>query len=249
VEKQWHSKTAEQALTELNVTAKGLTTQQAQERQAQYGPNELKKEKGKSPLKILLEQFTDILMIILLFAVVLSIGVGIYQNSTNEMIDAAIILIIVIASAALGFTQEYRSEKAVEALKKMTAPTASVLRDGKEVRIPATQLVPGDIILLYTGDKVPADGRLLEAFTMKTDEAPLTGESSAVNKSALELPEQTQLNDRKNMVFTGTVVVYGRGKAVVTTSGMNTEFGKIASVKSPRWFKPLLKSRRLWRNG
>ena len=144
--------------------------------------------------------------------------------------DAIIILAIVIASATLGFTQEYRSEKAVEALKKMTSPTASVLRDGKEVRIPATQLVPGDIILLYTGDKIPADGRLLEAFTMKTDEAPLTGESSAVNKSALELPEQTQLNDRKNMVFTGTVVVYGRGKAVVTTSGMNTEFGKIAQM-------------------
>ena len=223
MEKPWHSKTAEQALTELNVTAKGLTTQQAQERLAQYGPNELKKEKGKSPLKLLLGQFTDILMIILLIATGLSFAVG-------EATDAAIILAIVIASATLGFTQEYRSEKAVEALKKMTAPTASVLRDGKEVRIPATQLVPGDIILLYTGDKVPADGRLLEAFTMKTDEAPLTGESSAVNKSALELPEQTQLNDRKNMVFTGTVVVYGRGKAVVTTSGMNTEFGKIATM-------------------
>ena len=162
-------------------------------------------------------------MIILLIAVGLSFAVG-------EATDALIIIAIVIASAALGFTQEYRSEKAVEALKKMTSPTASVLRDGKEVRIPAAQLVPGDIMLLYTGDKVPADGRLLEVFTMKTDEAPLTGESSAVNKSALKLLEQTQLNDRVNMVFTGTVVVYGRGKAVVTTSGMNTEFGKIATM-------------------
>jgi Ca2+-transporting ATPase len=162
-------------------------------------------------------------MIILLIATGLSLVVG-------EATDAIIILAIVIASATLGFTQEYRSEKAVEALKKMTSPTASVLRDGKEIRIPASQLVPGDIIYLYTGDKVPADGRLFEAFTMKTDEASLTGESSAVNKSILELPEQTQLNDRKNMVFTGTVVVYGRGKAVVTTSGMNTEFGKIAKM-------------------
>jgi P-type Ca2+ transporter type 2C len=162
-------------------------------------------------------------MLILLIATGLSLVVG-------EATDAIIILAIVIASATLGFTQEYRSEKAVEALKKMTSPTASVLRDGKEIRIPASQLVPGDIILLYTGDKVPTDGRLLEAFTMKTDEASLTGESSAVNKSILELPEQTQLNDRKNMVFTGTVVVYGRGKAVVTTSGMNTEFGKIAQM-------------------
>ncbi len=221
--KQWHSKTVQEAMSELNVTTRGLSTQQAQERLAQYGPNELKKEKGKSPLKLLLGQFTDILMIILLVAIGLSFAVG-------EVTDAAIILAIVVASATLGFTQEYRSEKAVEALKKMTAPTANVLRDGKEVRIPATQLVPGDLILLYTGDKVPADARLLEVFTMKTDEASLTGESSSVNKSSDKMPEQTQLNDRRNIVYTGTVVVYGRGKAVVTTSGMNTEFGKIAQM-------------------
>ena len=221
--KQWHSKTAEETLLELKVTIKGLTTSQAQERLSQYGPNELKKEKGKSPLKLLLGQFTDILMIILLIATGLSFAVG-------EVTDAAIILAIVIASSTLGFTQEYRSEKAVEALKKMTAPTASVLRDEKEMRIPAAQLVPGDIILLYTGDKVPADARLIEAFTLKTDEASLTGESSPVNKSSSMLPEQTQLGDRCNLVYTGTVVVYGRGKAVVTTSGMNTEFGKIAHM-------------------
>ncbi len=217
-------------MTELNVTHKGLTTQEAQTRLTQYGPNELKKEKGKSPLKILASQFTDILMIILLLAMALSVGVGLYTGSTDEIFDASIILVIVLASAILGFTQEYRSEKAVEALKKMTAPTASVLRDGKEVRIPACELVPGDIMLLYTGDKVPADGRLLEAFTMKDDEAPLTGESSPVNKCADVLPEHTQLNDRDNMVYTGTVVVYGRGKAAVTSSGMNTEFGKIAQM-------------------
>ncbi len=162
-------------------------------------------------------------MVILLIATGLSIAVG-------EVTDAIIILIIVIASAALGFSQEYRSEKAVEALKKMTAPTASVLRDGKEVRIPAADLVPGDVMLLYAGDKVPADGRLLEAFTMKDDEAPLTGESNPVQKSAETLPEHTQLNDRNNMVYTGTVVVYGRGKAVVTDTGMTTEFGKIAKM-------------------
>ena len=157
VTKSWHSKTPHEAMSELNVTTAGLTTQQAQERLTQYGPNELKKEKGKSPLKLLLGQFTDILMIILLIATGLSIAVG-------EATDAIIILAIVIASATLGFTQEYRSEKAVEALKKMTSPTASVLRDGKEVRIPAAQLVPGDIILLYTGDKIPADGRLIRSF-------------------------------------------------------------------------------------
>ena len=234
--KLWHSKTPDAVMTELQVTSNGLTTQQAKERLVTYGPNELKKEKGTSPLKILVGQFTDILMIILLIATGLSIAVG-------EYTDAVIILIIVFASAALGFSQEYRSEKAVEALKKMTAPTASVLRDGKEYRIPAAELVPGDIVLLYAGDKVPADGRLIEAFTMKNDEAPLTGESNPVKKSSQTLPEQTQLNDRDNMVFTGTVVVYGRGKAVVTNTGMTTEFGKIAQMvqSAPQEQTPLEK--------
>ncbi len=221
--RQWHSKTAEEAVRELNVTNTGLTSQDAQERLKVHGPNELKKKKGKSPLKLLLGQFTNVLMIILLLAIGLSFAVG-------EAADAIIILAIVIASAVLGFSQEYRSEKAVEALKKMTAPTASVLREGKEIKIAASQLVPGDIILLYTGDKIPADARLLEAFTMKTDEASLTGESAPVNKSTIPLPEETLLNDRRNMIFTGTAVVYGRGKALVTSTGMKTEFGKIAEM-------------------
>ncbi len=210
-------------MTELKVSPNGLSTQEAKERLTQYGPNSLKKEKGISAWKILAGQFTDILMVILLIATTLSIAVG-------EVTDAIIILLIVFASAGLGFSQEYRSEKAVEALKKMTAPTASVLRDGKEVRIPAEELVPGDVIILYAGDKVPADARLIEAFTMKDDEAPLTGESNPVDKSSETLPEQTQLNDRDNMVYSGTVVVYGRGKAVVTETGMTTEFGKIAQM-------------------
>jgi Ca2+-transporting ATPase len=210
-------------MTELKVSTSGLTTQEAKERLTQYGPNSLKKEKSISAWKILAGQFTDILMVILLIATALSIAVG-------EVTDAIIILLIVFASAGLGFSQEYRSEKAVEALKKMTAPTASVLRDGKEVRLPAEELVPGDVIILYAGDKVPADARLIEAFTMKDDEAPLTGESNPVDKSSETLPEQTQLNDRDNMVYSGTVVCYGRGKAVVTETGMTTEFGKIAQM-------------------
>jgi P-type Ca2+ transporter type 2C len=219
----WHNKTFQEALSELGGTELGLTTQQAQDRQKTFGLNELKKEKGRSPIKLLLGQFTNGLMIILLIAIALSFAVG-------EAADAIIILAIVIASAVLGFSQEYRSEKAVEALKKMTSPTASVLRDGKEAKIPAIQLVPGDIILLYTGDKIPADARVLESFMMKTDEASLTGESAPVNKSTLALPEATPLSDRHNMVFTGTVVVYGRGKALATSTGMKTEFGKIAEM-------------------
>ncbi len=221
--KNWHSETPESVMTELKVTSSGLTTEQVKERLTTYGPNSLKKEKGTSPLKIFVGQFTDILMVILLIATGLSIAVG-------EYTDAGIILIIVFASAALGFSQEYRSEKAVEALKKMTAPTASVLRDGKEIRIPAEELVPGDLMVLYAGDRIPADGRIVEAYTMKDDEAPLTGESNPVQKSSETLPETTQLNDRENMVYSGTVVVYGRGKAVVTNTAMTTEFGKIAQM-------------------
>jgi P-type Ca2+ transporter type 2C len=221
--KPWHAQSPEEAMTELKVDAKGLNAQEAQARLTTYGLNELKKEKGKSPVKLFLGQFADVLMVILLIATGLSLVVG-------EVVDAAIILIIVIVSAVLGFTQEYRSEKAVEALKRMAAPTAIVMRDGKEVKIPANELVPGDIILLYTGDKVPADSRLLEAFNLKVDEAALTGESAPADKSVQAVAEETQLNDRRNTVFTGTIVAYGRAKALVTTTGMQTEFGKIAQM-------------------
>jgi Ca2+-transporting ATPase len=135
-----------------------------------------------------------------------------------------------MATAILGFVEEFRSEKAVEALKKMTAPTAMVLRDGNEVKIPTSEIVPGDVILLYTGDKVPADARLVEAINLKIDEAALTGESSPVSKQDEPCSENVPLNDRRDMAFTGTIVVYGRGKAVATSTGMNTEFGKIAKM-------------------
>jgi len=200
-----------------------LTSEDAQKRLQQYGPNELQKEKRASPIKMFLEQFTDILIIILVVATALSIAVG-------ELTDAAVIIAIVLATAILGFVQEFRSEKAVEALKKMVAPTAMVLRNGKEVKIPTCEIVPGDIILLYTGDKVPADARLIESFSLKIDEAALTGESSPVNKKTDVYPKEIPLNDRRNMAFTGTVVVYGRGKAIATSTGMNTEFGKIAKM-------------------
>jgi len=220
----------EEALEELKVNEKGLNPEEVQKRLAEYGLNELKKEKGRSPIKLFLSQFADVLMIILLIAMFLSLGLGIYQNSIDESIDAIIIFAIVIASAVLGFTQEYRSEKAVEALKRMAAPTAIVLRNGKEERIPANQLVPGDIILLYTGDKVPADARLLEAHNLKVDEAALTGESAPVDKATFPLAENTPLNDRRNMVFSGTIIAYGRAKALVAKTGMSTEFGKIAEM-------------------
>ena len=228
--KQWHSKQIDEVMSELSVDSNGLSSQEAQKRLSEYGPNEIKKEKGKSPVLLFLAQFTEVLMVILLLAMFLSLGLGIYENSMEEIYGAIIIFAIIIASAVLSFTQEYRSEKAVEALKRMTAPTATVLRNGKEIKVPAKELVPGDIILLYTGDKIPADARLIETFNLKVDEAALTGESAPVNKSTAALPEETQLNDKVNLIFTGTVVVYGRAKAVVATTGMSTEFGKIAQM-------------------
>ncbi len=228
--KSWHAQNTQEALDELKVGEQGLSSKEAEQRFATYGPNELKKEKGRSPIKLFLSQFTEVLMIILLIAMTISLGLGIYENSMDEIYGALIIFAIIIASAALGFTQEYRSEKAVEALKKMAAPTAMVLRDGKETKVPASQLVPGDIILLYTGDKVPADARLLESYSLKVAEAALTGESAPVDKHVDALPEGTALNDMRNMVFTGTVVAYGRAKALVTSTGMTTEFGKIAHM-------------------
>jgi Ca2+-transporting ATPase len=221
--KPWHAMSVEETLKALNARETGLSQEEAQKRLQEYGPNELKKEKGISPIRLFLEQFADILIIILLIATGLSIYLG-------EITDAIVIIAIVLACAILGFVEEYRSEKALEALKKMTAPTAMVLRDGKEVKVQASEIVPGDIILLYTGDKVPADARLIEAINLKMDEAPLTGESTPVNKTVEPLPEEIGIPERRNIVFTGTAVVYGRGKAVVTSTGMNTEFGKIAKM-------------------
>ncbi len=221
--KPWHSMEIKEVMRALNVTMNGLSSEEVQRRLQEFGPNELKKEKRKSPFKLFLEQFTDILIIILLIATALSFAVG-------EAYDGIVIIAIVMACAVLGFTQEYKAEKALEALKKMTAPTATVLRDGKELELQTRDVVPGDVILLYTGDKVPADARLIEAINMKTDEAPLTGESTPVNKNVKPLPEETIVSDRRNVVFTGTVVVYGRGKAVVTSTSMDTEFGKIARM-------------------
>jgi len=166
--KPWHALEIQEILEVLKTNEAGLSQGEALKRLAEYGPNELKKEKGISPIRLFLEQFTNILIIILLIATGLSIFLG-------EITDAIVIIAIVLACATLGFVEEYRSEKALEALKKMAAPTAAVLREGKEVKIRASEVVPGDIILLFTGDKVPADARLIEAINLKVDEARLQG--------------------------------------------------------------------------
>jgi len=218
----WHSMEPAQVLKELNTDPhQGLTEDEVKSRLEKYGYNELKKEEGVSPFTLFINQFKNILIIILLIATGLSAVVG-------ETFDAALILVIVVFCAVLGFIQEYRAERALEALKKMLSPAITVLRGGKEEEVPSKELVPGDILLLEAGDKIPTDARLVENHSLRCDEAPLTGESAPVGKDIKVLPENVRVNDKKNMVFTGTTVTYGRGKAVVTSTGMNTEFGKIA---------------------
>ena len=222
VKANWHSIEIAQVLKELNTDLhRGLTEDAVKSRLEKYGYNELKKEERVSPLTIFINQFKNILILILLVAICLSALVG-------EVVDAVIIGVIVIFCAVLGFIQEYRAERALDALKKMLSPTITVLRAGREEEIPSKELVPGDILLLEAGDRIPADARLVENYSLRCDEAPLTGESMPVGKDIKPLPEDVRVSDRKNMVFTGTTVTYGRGKAAVTSTGMDTEFGKIA---------------------
>jgi Ca2+-transporting ATPase len=224
-------------MQELDVTSKGLTTQEAQERLKKHGYNELIAKKRRTALHMFLDEFKDIFILLLIAAVIFSAIIGYYELSIGEAdqvleayADVIIIGAIVIMVAITGFVQEYRASKALEAMKKLTAPKAHVIRDGKEVVIPAKELVPGDILVLESGDQVPADARVIEAIELKTIESVLTGESTPVNKGVSALSEETPISERHNMLFTATHVVYGRGKAVVTATGMNTEFGKIAEM-------------------
>ncbi len=222
-EGHWHALEADEAIRLLKTGLDGLSEDEARRRLAECGPNELKREKRKSPFVMFLEQFKSILIWILIVATALSAVIG-------ELIDAIVIVAIIIACAILGFVEEYRAEKALELLKKLAAPTTTVIREGKEKTIPTRELVPGDIVSLSVGCSVPADIRLLEAVNLRTNEAPLTGESTPVDKHAKPLPAETVLPDRANMAFSGTTVIYGRGKGVVVGTGMRTELGKIASM-------------------
>jgi P-type Ca2+ transporter type 2C len=219
----WYNLKGDESLKQLSSSREGLTPEEAAKRLREYGPNEIQAAKKISPWLIFLEQFKNLLIIILLVAVLLSAILG-------EWIDALVVLVIIIFAAGLGFIQEYRAEQSLEALKKMAAPTATVLRGGKQKEIPTPELVPGDVFLIATGDRLPADGRLLDAVNLRVEEAPLTGESVSVEKTETAISGQVSVGDRKNMVFAGTTAAYGRGRAVVAETGMNTEFGKIAAL-------------------
>ncbi|MEM3725457.1 MAG: cation-translocating P-type ATPase [Candidatus Bathyarchaeia archaeon] len=233
--KHWHAMKIEEVFQELNVHGEGLSSQEARERLVKYGYNEIRKVKRRTALHMFLDEFKDIFILLLIAATIFSAIIGYYEmvqggEFMEAYADTITISAIVVLCAVTGFVQEYRAEKAVEALKKLAAPKARVIRDGKEIIIPAREVVPGDILALEEGDHVPADARLIEVVELKANEAVLTGESTPVDKELTVLKEDVPISERRNMVFSATHIVYGRGKAVVTATGMNTEFGKIAEM-------------------
>ena len=223
-QQEWHALKAEDVLRNLEVQAKGLTTEEAQKRLEQYGPNQLQEAPRATFWEMLWEQLNNFVVILLIVASVISALLGDY-------VEAGAIMAIVVLNAVLGIVQERRAEEALAALKKLAAPDAQVLRDGSRKSIPAFELVPGDIVFLETGNFVPADVRLLEAVNLRVEEASLTGESLPVQKNAATvLDKNVPLGDRKNTAFMGTVVSYGRGRGVVTSTGMRTQLGLIAAM-------------------
>ena len=229
----WQMETKEAARRLETDEKQGLTSQMAAERLVQKGRNELAETDGKKSLFWrFLAQFDDFMILLLLGAAVVSVVIS-RLSGENDVLDAVMILGIVVLNAALGLFQESKAEKALEALKKMAAPHARVIRDGVVREIPAAEVVPGDLLLLETGDAVCADGRVVESCSLKTEESALTGEALPVEKTAAGgLPAETATGDRKNMVLVGGYVVYGKGKVLVTATGMDTEMGRIAAMLS-----------------
>lgn len=211
------------AIKFIDTSQTGLSEEEARQRLEKYGVNELKQREKISPFQILIRQFTSSIVFILLAALVISLLIG-------EKLDAIVISTIVVLNGVFGFVQEFKAEKAIEALRKLTALKATIVRDGKEMEIDSRELVPGDITLLETGSKVPADARLINIAAFQVDEASLTGESVSSNKTTGPLDNNILVNDQENMVFMGTIVTKGRAKAVVTGTGMDTEIGRIADM-------------------
>lgn len=220
----WHQQDVKSVLAELDVPIDGLRSEEAGKRLAKFGRNEIEEKGRRSAVSMFLDQFRDFMILVLIAAAAVSGFVG-------EAADTVAILVIVLLNAAIGFVQEYRAERAMEALKRMAAPAARVLRDGKVSAVPGAEIVPGDLVLLEAGAIVPADMRLVEAVQLKVEEAALTGESVPVEKHTRALREELlALGDRSNMVFKGTVVTSGRGTGAVVGTGMGTELGRIASM-------------------
>lgn len=230
MKENWFNKTVTETLESLTTNAnEGLKSEEIEERRKKYGFNELKAKKKKTILVKFLEQFKDFMIIILIIAAIVSGVIGYLQN--EGITDSIIILIVVIINAIIGVAQESKAEKSLEALQKLSSHVAKVIRDGKLVVMPSKELVPGDIVIIETGDYVPADLRIIEATNLKAQEASLTGESVPVEKNTEALSdEKVGIGDRTNMLFSSSLITYGRGKGIVVETGMNTEVGKIANI-------------------
>lgn len=230
MEKNWFNKTSQEVEKELGTDCqKGLNTNQVQEKVKKYGINELQEKKKDSLLKKFLEQFKDFSIIVLIIAAIVSGVVGVAQGEGFS--DTIIILIVVLLNAVIGVAQESKAEKSLEALKKLSSHASKVIRNGKEQVIPARELVPGDVVVIETGDYVAADLRIIEAVNLKSQESSLTGESVPVEKISEKIDgAEIGIGDRKNMLFSSSLITYGRGKAIVVNTGMDTEVGKIAGM-------------------
>lgn len=239
-----HRLSADEALNAMGTTAsRGLDDGEVERRRARYGRNELKAEAPRSAWLKFIDQFANILVVLLIVAAAISAGLWIYERQSFLPYEAIAIFVIVILNALLGYVQEARAERAVAALRQMSAARADVIRNGMRQGIPAADLVPGDIILVEEGDTVPADARVVRSTALQTQEAALTGESLPVSKDTLPVTGEAELGDRHNMLFSGTVAVYGHGCAVVTATGMQTQMGRIAGMlkKAPEEATPLQK--------
>ena len=230
MENRWFNKTVKETQEELGTDLeKGLSSKKIEEQRQKYGFNELKGKKKDSLLKKFIAQFKDFSIIVLIIAAIVSGIVGVAQG--EGITDTIIILIVVLLNAIIGVAQESKAEKSLEALKRLSAHAVKVIRNGKEQVIPARELVPGDIVILETGDYVSADLRIIEAVNLKSQEASLTGESVPVEKMSKEISEkEVGIGDRTNMLFSSSLITYGRGRAIVVETGMNTEVGKIAGM-------------------
>lgn len=228
-ERNWHALEVEEVFDELETSRKGLSNAEVEERFEKYGPNELREEEGVSKIELLFSQLKNPLVVVLFIASFISIGIG-------ELVEALFIGVVIVFNTGIGFFQEYKAETAIKALKSLAAPEALVFRECEdlrsciETRVKARELVPGDIIHLEVGDRVPADTRIFDAKNLEVDESMLTGESTTVSKTVDQISETTSVADRRNMAFAGTVVTQGRGRGVVVATGMKSEMGKISQL-------------------
>ena len=223
MEKQYYLQTKDEVLKEFHTSSDGLSTKQAEENLAKYGKNALVEGKKKTTLQVFLEQFKDLMVIILIIAAVIS-------AFTGELESTLVIIAVLILNAVLGTVQHIKAEKSLESLKSLSSPSAKVLRNGEKIEIDSKDVVPGDIMLLEAGDMVTADGRILDNFSLQVNESSLTGESTNIDKADVDFDHEIPLGDRLNMVYSSSLVTYGRANVLVTNTGMDTEIGKIASL-------------------